>query len=158
MYAVISTGGKQYRLAPGQLVDVERLPAEAGEQVVFDQVLLVRDGEQVRVGSPLVEGAAVRATVVEQYKDDKVVVFKFKRRKMYRRKKGHRQLLTQVRIDEIVLPGGGTAGAAAGETAPAAEETKTTRKRKSASAGEPEVPAQQKGKEKAVEPEAEAEE
>lgn len=158
MYAVISTGGKQYRLAPGQVVDVERLPAEAGEQVVFDRVLLVRDGEQIQVGSPLVEGAAVRATVVQQYKDDKVVVFKFKRRKMYRRKNGHRQLLTQVRVDEIVLPGAGAAGPAVEEAVQTPQRSKPTRKRKSASAAESKVSAKKEGNAESAGPRSEGEE
>ncbi len=107
MYAVVSAGGKQYRLSPGQVLEVEKLPAAVGDQVVFDEVLLVGDGEQLQVGTPLVEGARVIGTVVDQGKGEKIIVFKFKRRKMYRRKRGHRQLLTTVQIDEIISPESG---------------------------------------------------
>lgn len=107
MYAVVSAGGKQYRLSPGQVLEVGKLPADVGDQVVFDEVLLVRDGEQVQVGTPFVEGARAIGTVIDQGKGEKVIVFKFKRRKMYRRKRGHRQLLTTVQIDEIISPESG---------------------------------------------------
>lgn len=105
MYAVIETGGKQYRVEPGDLIQIEKLTGDAGEQVNFDRVLLV-GGESVQVGGPSVAGATVTGTIVEQKKGSKVVVFKFKRRKMYRRKQGHRQQLTAVRIDEISQEGG----------------------------------------------------
>lgn len=105
MYAVISSGGKQYRLTEGALVDVERIGGQAGDPVVFDQVLFLGDGESGRVGQPVIEGARVLGTVVEQGKGDKIVVFKFKRRKMYRRRTGHRQELTRVRIESIQTEG-----------------------------------------------------
>ncbi len=106
MYAVIRTGGKQYRVARDQVLFVEKLDAEPGSTVEFDEVLMVggEDGE-VRIGRPLVEGAKVRATVLDQIRGPKIVVFKFKRRKNYRRKKGHRQYRTVVRIADIEVPG-----------------------------------------------------
>lgn len=101
MYAVIESGGKQYRLSQGDLIDLELLEGQVGEEIVFDEVLLLNDGEDAFVGAPRVSGARVVGEIVEQKKGDKVVVFKFKRRKMYRRKRGHRQLLTRVKIKEI---------------------------------------------------------
>ena len=103
MYAIIQTGGKQYRVAPGDVLRVERLPGERGDEVVLDQVLLVNDGENVQIGQPLVPNATVRTQIVNQGKGKKVLVFKKKRRKNYRRKQGHRQLFTALQIGEIVL-------------------------------------------------------
>ena len=100
MYAVIRTGGKQYRVAPNEVVRVEKIEAEPGSTVEFDEVLLV-GGEETRVGRPLVEGAKVTATVLDQIKGPKIVVFKKKRRKNYRRKRGHRQQLTVLRVQDI---------------------------------------------------------
>ena len=101
MYAVIETGGKQYRVAPGQTVRVEKLPAEDGAEVTFEKVLLVADGEAVKVGTPYVEGGRVTARVKAQGRHRKVTVIKFKRRKGYRRTKGHRQHYTEVEITGI---------------------------------------------------------
>ena len=103
MYAVIQTGGKQYRVEPGQTVKVEKLRGDAGAKVVFDEVLLVSsgDGGQVTVGKPLVTGAKVTGEIVEQGRGDKLVVFKFRRRKNYVRRNGHRQDYTAVKIAEI---------------------------------------------------------
>lgn len=104
MYAIIQTGGKQYRVAPGDVLRVERLPGERGDAVQLDQVLLVtEDGGEVRVGTPLVENASVKGEIVRQGKAKKVLVFKKKRRKNYRRKQGHRQLFTAVQIQEIIV-------------------------------------------------------
>jgi large subunit ribosomal protein L21 len=100
-YAVIRTGGKQYRVAPGDLVRVERLPGDVGAEVRFDEVLLASDDDGVRVGRPMVEGAAVLGTVVAQARDRKVLVYKKKRRKNYRRRHGHRQYVTTVRVTAI---------------------------------------------------------
>ncbi len=104
MYAVIQTGGKQYRAEPGQTVWVEKLPGDKGDKVTFDQVLLVAPGEgkDVQIGKPTVAGAKVNAEIVEQGLGDKLVVFKFRRRKNYVRRNGHRQELTAVKIDSIV--------------------------------------------------------
>lgn len=103
MYAVIETGGKQYKVQEGQFVDVEKLPQAVGETVELDRVLLVADGEQVQVGQPTVEGAKVLTTVTRQGKHRKVIIFKYRPRKRYRRKKGHRQPFTRLRVDKIVV-------------------------------------------------------
>ena len=101
MYAVIQTGGKQYRVNQGDIIKVEKLTADVGSKVDFDQVLLVGEGADVKVGAPVVDGAKVSGTVVEQDRHRKIVVFKMKRRKGYRRKQGHRQDYTGVRIETI---------------------------------------------------------
>jgi large subunit ribosomal protein L21 len=102
MYAVVKTGGKQYRVSPGDSIDVEKLPYEVGEQVELDEVLLVANGSGTEIGRPLVEGAKVKATVTRQAKGRKVIIFKIRPSKRYRRRKGHRQHHTRLRIDEIV--------------------------------------------------------
>ncbi len=102
MYAVVETGSKQYRVTPGMTIDVELLPAEAGSDVELDRVLMIGgEGTEVRIGTPVVEGAAVTATVDEHFRGEKIVVFKFKKRKNYRRKQGHRQELTRLTITGI---------------------------------------------------------
>jgi large subunit ribosomal protein L21 len=103
VYAIIQTGGKQYRVAPGDVLRVERLPGERGDEVILDQVLLVTDGVAVQIGQPLVPNATVRTQIVRQGKGKKVLIFKKKRRKNYRRKQGHRQLFTALQIDEIIV-------------------------------------------------------
>ena len=100
MYAIIATGGKQYKVAEGDVIKVEKLGVEAGEQVTFDQVLAVNNGE-LSSGCPTVEGATVSATVVANGKAKKVIVYKYKRKSGYHKKNGHRQLFTQVKIDKI---------------------------------------------------------
>jgi large subunit ribosomal protein L21 len=102
VYAIIKTGGKQYRVAPGDAPG-ERLPGERGDEVILDQVLLVTDGQELKVGQPLVENATVRCQIVRQGKGKKIIVFKKKRRKNYRRKQGHRQLFTALHIQEITV-------------------------------------------------------
>ena len=102
MYAVIKTGGKQYRVSPGDSIEVEKLPYEVGAKIELDQVLLVAGDSQASIGQPLVDGARVKATVTRQAKGRKVIIFKYRSSKRYRRKKGHRQQLTRLRIDEIV--------------------------------------------------------
>lgn len=101
MYAVVMTGGKQYRTAPGELIDVEKLPAEVGEQVTLDQVLMIADGEQVTVGQPIVTGAQIMATVILQRKARKVIFFHYTPKKRERKKHGHRQYYTRLRIETI---------------------------------------------------------
>ena len=102
MYAIIMTGGKQLTVKPGDVVEVEKLTQQVGEEVVFDQVLAVgEEGGKLNVGTPRVEGATVSAKVLDQFRAKKVVAFKMKRRKGYRRTKGHRQSLTRVEIGEI---------------------------------------------------------
>jgi large subunit ribosomal protein L21 len=99
-YAIIQTGGKQYRVAEGDLIDVEKLDLEAGADTTLD-VLLFADGDNVQLGSPLVSGAAVTAEVVDQHKGEKVIAFKYKRRKGYHRTVGHRRQLTKLKIKSI---------------------------------------------------------
>ncbi len=101
MYAVIASGGKQYRVKTGDVLRLEKLQGEAGEPVTFDNILMVADGEDVRIGQPVLENVAVRGHIVEQGKSKKIIVFKYKRRKRYRRKQGHRQQFTAVKIDSI---------------------------------------------------------
>ena len=100
-YAVIRTGGKQYRVEPGQLVRVERLTGEVGAPIEFTEVLLTADDAAVRVGTPLVAGARVRAEIVAQGRARKILVYKKKRRKNYRRRRGHRQTITTLRVTAI---------------------------------------------------------
>ena len=103
MYAIIQTGGKQYRVSPGDVLRVERLPGERGEQVVLDQVLLVGDDQELKIGQPLVENASVKGQILSQGKAKKILVYKKKRRKNYRRTQGHRQLYTALKIEEILI-------------------------------------------------------
>jgi large subunit ribosomal protein L21 len=101
MYAVINTGGKQYKVQQGETLRIEKIVGDVGSKVTFDKVLMVADGETIRVGQPVIEQAAVQASIVEQDKAKKILVFKYKRRKRYRRKQGHRQPYTAIRIDGI---------------------------------------------------------
>ncbi len=105
MYAVIKTGGKQYRVAKDDVIVVERLAGSAGDKIELDQVLMVDDGKAPTLGTPLVDGARVAATVLDQSRGDKIIVFKKKRRKNYRRTMGHRQDLTVLRITDILAKG-----------------------------------------------------
>jgi len=100
-YAIIEDGGKQYRVFEGGVIEVDRFKSDIGEQVDMERVLLVAEDEQISVGTPLIEGAKVEATVIGQVKGPKVVVFKYKPRNRYRVKKGHRQQYTQLKIDSI---------------------------------------------------------
>jgi large subunit ribosomal protein L21 len=104
MYAVIETGGKQYRVQPGDTVVVETLPGESGDAVEFSRVLLISDDESVAVGRPVIEGARVTGQIVEQVLGEKLTVYKFKRRKNYRKRNGHRQQYTAVKIENVVGP------------------------------------------------------
>jgi large subunit ribosomal protein L21 len=101
MYAVIKTGGKQHRVSEGDVIAIEKINGERGDAVVFDQVLMVEQEGNIRVGRPLVEGAKVTGEIVAQTKGDKLIVFKMKKRKGYSKKNGHRQLLTRMKIKEI---------------------------------------------------------
>lgn len=105
MYAVVKTGGKQYRVAKDDLITIERLPGDAGDIVTLDAVLMLGEGANVEIGAPFVAGAAVAGEIVEQAKGDKIIVFKKRRRQNYRRKRGHRQLLTKLRVTEILTGG-----------------------------------------------------
>jgi large subunit ribosomal protein L21 len=114
MYAIVETGGKQYRVKPGDTIAVERVTGDPGEVLDLDRVLLVAgDGDAARVGSPGVAGAVVRAEVVEHARGEKIVVFRYKSKVRYRRKTGHRQALTRLRITDILLDGHSTAAAPA---------------------------------------------
>jgi large subunit ribosomal protein L21 len=101
MYAVIKTGGKQYKVAPGEKIKVELLPADVGAEVVLDQVLMVGEGESVRLGQPIVAGAMVKATVIAHGRGEKISIFKMRRRKHYQKHQGHRQGYTELSIDSI---------------------------------------------------------
>jgi large subunit ribosomal protein L21 len=101
MYAVIKTGGKQYKVAAGEKIKVEQIAADVGQEIVIDQVLAVGSGADLTVGSPLVAGASVKATVVAQGKHDKVHIFKMRRRKHYQKRQGHRQQFTELQIGAI---------------------------------------------------------
>ena len=101
MYAVIKTGGKQYRVCAGQKLKVEQIPAEVGAEITLDQVLMVGEGESVKVGAPLVAGASVKCTVVSHGRHDKVKIFKMRRRKHYQKHQGHRQNFTEIEISGI---------------------------------------------------------
>lgn len=103
MYAIIRTGNKQYRAEAGKTLDVERLPNEVGESIQITDVLLVGNGEDTVIGQPNVEGASVSVTVVDQFRGQKILVYKYRQRTNYRRKRGHRQYYTRLRIDEINL-------------------------------------------------------
>ncbi|WP_353202058.1 50S ribosomal protein L21 [Polynucleobacter sp.] len=101
MYAVIKTGGKQYKVAAGEKLKIEQIPAEIGSEITLDQVLVVGEGASLKLGDPLVNGAAVMATVVSQGRHDKVTIFKMRRRKHYQKHQGHRQNFTEILINTI---------------------------------------------------------
>ena len=101
MYAVIKTGGKQYKVAAGEKLKIEQIPADIGAEITLDQVLAVGEGESIQFGAPLVSGASVKATVISQGRHEKVTIFKMRRRKHYQKRAGHRQNYTEVRIEAI---------------------------------------------------------
>jgi large subunit ribosomal protein L21 len=101
MYAVIKTGGKQYRVRAGEKIKVEQIPADVGSQITLDQVLLVGEGESVKIGTPVVAGATVTASVLAHGRHDKIKIFKMRRRKHYQKHQGHRQNYTEIRIDAV---------------------------------------------------------
>jgi len=101
MYAVIKTGGKQYKVAAGEKIKVEQIAADVGQEIVFDQVLAVGDGASIQVGTPLVLGASVTVTVISHGRGDKIRIFKMRRRKHYQKRQGHRQNYTELQIGEI---------------------------------------------------------
>jgi large subunit ribosomal protein L21 len=105
MYAVVKTGGKQYRVAKDDVLTIEKLDGEAGAVIELEQVLAINDGKGLTIGTPMIDGARVAATVLEQKKGEKVLIFKKKRRQNYRRTKGHRQQLTVIRISDILAKG-----------------------------------------------------
>ena len=101
MYAIVEVAGFQYRVEPDTIISVPRMESKVGDEVVFPQVLLISDGKDVKIGKPFVEGAKVKGVIVSHKRDKKIVVFKFKRRKGYRKKTGHRQDLTEIRVASI---------------------------------------------------------
>ena len=142
MYAVVSSGGKQYRVEPGSTLTIERLAAEAGATLTFDRVLLIGDGDEVTVGTPVVTGASVSATVLGEDLGPKLVIFKFKQKVKYRRRTGHRQHLMRVRIDAINADGKPRAKAKAEpeekpEATAVADEAKATPKKAAPRATKP---------------------
>lgn len=102
MYAIVESGGRQYRAEEGHTISVEKLPYEVGDQIEIKDVLLLADGEKVKVGKPNVKGAKVKATVVEQYRGEKILVFRYRSKQGFRRRKGHRQDYTRLRVDEVI--------------------------------------------------------
>lgn len=130
MYAVVNTGGKQYRVRPDEILRVEKIPGEIGQEVQFDRVLMLSDGENIQVGTPVLDGVIVNGKIVEQKRTRKLLVFKYKRRKRYRRKKGHRQYYTSVKIDHFERGGEriqGTKQEEPQDTAPITEPSEETR-------------------------------
>ena len=140
MYAVIKTGGKQYRVVPGARLRVEKLDAEEGAIVEFDQVLLVGEGTDVTVGKPLVDGGLVTAKVLSQGKGKKVTIIKFHRRKNYLRTKGHRQFYTEVEITDVSTKGGAKKVAAKAPTAKAPVKKAAAKKAPVKKAAAPKAP------------------
>lgn len=139
MYAVVTSGGKQYRVEQGTTLLVERLTADPGTAVTFDRVLLVGDGDRVTVGTPVVEGATVSGTVLGEERGPKLVIYKFRQKVKYRRRTGHRQQLTRVRIDVISADGAaqGTEGAATPAAATPVATPKARRRPRAVEAAEP---------------------
>ena len=129
MYAVVKTGGKQYRVAKDDIIKIERLPGEAGDTITLGDVLMVGEGDNVTVGAPLVDGASVAGEILEQGRAKKVVIFKKRRRQNYRRKKGHRQHLTVLKVTDILT------GGAKAKPAKKAEPKKEAPKKEAASGG-----------------------
>lgn len=103
MYAIIRSGGRQHRAVVGDTIDVERLPHQVGESFEISEVLLLGDGDKTLIGQPFVEGAAVKVTVKDQFRGDKVIVYKYRQRTNYRVKRGHRQYHTRLQIDDIIV-------------------------------------------------------
>jgi large subunit ribosomal protein L21 len=134
MYAVIKTGGKQYRVTPGEKLKVEKLLDEVGSNIVLNKVLMMVDGDNVTIGAPLIAGASVPATVLSHGRGDKVMIFKFRRRKHYRKTQGHRQSYTEIQIGEF---GSGSANKPAKVAKPEVKAVKTEEKVKVAAAEKP---------------------
>ena len=124
MYAVVNTGGKQYKVQQGEVLRIEKIPGDVGSPVNFDRVLMFSDGENVSIGQPVLDNVAVEGHIVEQGKAKKILVFKYKKRKRYRRKQGHRQEFTAVKIDSIKDAGVEAEEAPESENKPKTEITK----------------------------------
>ena len=121
MYAVVNTGGKQYKVQQGEVLRIEKIPGEVGSPVTFDRVMMFSDGETVNIGQPVLDDVAVEGHIVAQGKAKKILVFKYKRRKRYRRKQGHRQEFTAVQIDTIQGAGSAAKASATSKKAPKKE-------------------------------------
>ena len=144
MYAVVRTGGKQYRVQEGRSVKVEHLPGDPGDAIELGDVLLMADGDAITVGAPTIEGARIMGTIAEQGRDRKIIVFRYKAKTRARKKTGHRQHFTRVMVDDILAPGAKPKpkqAAAAPVAEAAAEAPKGRRGRKAVPAAEPEVEA-----------------
>ena len=150
MYAVVNSGGKQYKVQQGQILRVEKISGDVGSPVSFDRVLMFSDGENVSIGQPALENIAVEGHIVEQGKAKKVLVFKYKKRKRYRRKKGHRQEFTAVLIDRIKPKDSKTAKASKSEDASKTEAVKAAPEKKEAKKAAPEKEASKKTEKKAT--------
>jgi large subunit ribosomal protein L21 len=137
MFAVIKTGGKQYRVAADQEIVIEKLEGEAGDTLVFGEVLMIGDGDKIDVGAPMIKGAQVVGEVVEQTRGAKVITFKKKPRNTYRRKLGHRQSQTVIKITEILAKGGATAKKSERKPEPEAEAAAPAKKAKAKAAAAP---------------------
>jgi len=124
MYAVVNTGGKQYKVQQGEVLRIEKIPGDVGSPVTFDRVMMFSDGETVSIGQPVLDDVAVEGHIVAQGKAKKILVFKYKRRKRYRRKQGHRQEFTAVQIDSIQGAGSAAKASATSEKAPKKEADK----------------------------------
>jgi len=155
MFAIIKTGGKQYRVQVGDVLSIERLPAGAGKTALFDQVLLIADDKETLIGTPVIEKAAVRAAIIEDFKGEKVIVFKKKRRKQYRRTRGHRQELTRVKILNIVADAALMPPEEKIESEPKPEETLVRAEKAEEAAAPKPAKKEAKPKEKAAKPEKE---
>lgn len=157
MYAVIETGGKQYRVQEGDVITVEKLKVSAGDDITFDKVLVLNDGEKVQVGTPVLESAKVFGTVVENGKGEKVIIFKYKSKKDYRKKQGHRQPYTMVKIESLSADGKPApkkavvkpAAEAVEENKPAEEKKPAAKKATAEKAAAEKKPAAKKAAEKA---------
>jgi large subunit ribosomal protein L21 len=157
MYAVIRTGGKQYRVIPGEKLKVEKLSGEVGSDITLDKVLMIADGDDVTIGAPLIAGATVPATVISHGRGDKVMIFKFRRRKHYRKTQGHRQSYTEIQIGDF---GGKTASkpakATKAEEAKPAKATEAVAAKEKKTAAKPAKAATPAKAEKAAKPAAKA--
>jgi large subunit ribosomal protein L21 len=150
MYAVVNSGGKQYKVQQGQILRVEKISGDVGSPVSFDRVLMFSDGENVSIGQPALENIAVEGHIVEQGKAKKVLVFKYKKRKRYRRKQGHRQEFTAVLIDSITPKDSKTAKASKSEDASKTEAVKAATEKEEAKMAAPEKEASKKTEKKAA--------
>jgi large subunit ribosomal protein L21 len=151
MFAVIKTGGKQYKITPGQFIRVEKLAGAPGDKVTLDNILMVSTSDETQVGTPLLEGHTIKATILEQTRNDKIVIYKKRRRQGYDRKKGHRQEVSVIYVDEIVA--NGKTLAKADKPAPlksaAPVEAKASKAKPAVEASAPEAVAQEEAAPKA---------